>query len=141
MSSSQVDILLVEDSQEDLDLTLHVHRKQNPANDIHGARDGEEVLAFLLGAGSSATGRPRLLLLDRKLPKVNGPEADDVRLTTRAIPVIIPPRRRPKKKGPSERLSIGSEPLHPEPGRLCAIPRDDQSPRTRLATAPSASKG
>jgi CheY-like chemotaxis protein len=92
MTTSQVDILLVEDSQEDIDLTLHVLRKEKLANSIHVARDGEEALEFLLGENSSAGSRPRLVLLDLKLPKVDGMEVlrrikGDPR--TKTIPVVI----------------------------------------------------
>jgi two-component system, response regulator len=92
MSSSQVDILLVEDNAEDLDLTLHALKRENLANHIHIARDGEEALEFLLGEGQPASSRPRLVLLDLKLPKVDGMQVlkqikADRR--TKTIPVVI----------------------------------------------------
>ena len=43
MSERQIEILLVEDNQDDVELTLHTLRKENLANDIHVARDGEEA--------------------------------------------------------------------------------------------------
>jgi len=92
MTSLQVDILLVEDNTEDMELTLHALRKENLANHIHVARDGEEALEFLQRNGNSGALPPRLVLLDLKLPKVDGMEVlrqikADFRL--KAIPVVI----------------------------------------------------
>jgi two-component system, response regulator len=71
-------ILLVEDSPEDRDLTLHALQKENLANQIQVARDGEEALDFLFCRGAFSGRRPdelpSLVLLDMKLPKVNGIE-------------------------------------------------------------------
>ena len=96
MSQQQIEILLVEDSPDDVELTLHALRKENLANNIHVARDGEEAIEFLFGDGSNADRfrerPPRLILLDLKLPKVDGMEVlrrikGDER--TRMIPVVI----------------------------------------------------
>jgi CheY-like chemotaxis protein len=92
MTSTQVDILLVEDNNEDLELTMHVLKTEKLANQIHVARDGEEALEFLFGAGASARTRPKLVLLDLKLPKVDGMQVlkeikSDPR--TKNIPVVI----------------------------------------------------
>jgi two-component system response regulator len=89
------DILLVEDNPRDLQLTLHALRSENLASRIEVARDGEEALDILLCRGPSADPRkkpPRLVLLDLKLPKVDGLEV--LRTIkgdphTRAIPVVI----------------------------------------------------
>lgn len=96
MTDRQIEILLVEDNRDDVELTLHALRKENLANHIHIARDGEEALDFLFCSGAHA-GRsfdrpPRLVLLDLKLPKVDGMEVlrrlkADAR--TRTIPVVI----------------------------------------------------
>lgn len=92
----QVEILLVEDNNDDLELTLHALRKENLANHIHVARDGEEALEFLFGDGTQAeqplNHPPRLVLLDLKLPRVDGAEVlrrikSDSR--TKEIPVVI----------------------------------------------------
>jgi len=96
MTNRQVEILLVEDSGEDIELTLHALRKENLANHIHVARDGEQALDFLFCkgdySGRSFDTPPKLVLLDLKLPKVDGMEVlkrlkADAR--TRTIPVVI----------------------------------------------------
>lgn len=96
MTDRQVEILLVEDNKDDVELTLHALRKENLANSIHVARDGEEALEFLFCNGSHAERSfdrpPRLVLLDLKLPKVDGMEVlrrikADPRTST--IPVVI----------------------------------------------------
>lgn len=92
----EVDILLVEDNQDDVELTLHALRREHLANNIHTVRDGEEALEFLFCTGSHSDRNfdhpPRLVLLDLKLPKVNGLEVlkrikQDPR--TRAIPIVV----------------------------------------------------
>jgi two-component system, response regulator len=94
--SNAVEILLVEDNPRDAELTLHVLNHKDAARSVHTVRDGEEALDFLFcrGAysGRSFESPPRLVLLDVKLPKVNGLEVlqkvkQDPR--TRAIPVVI----------------------------------------------------
>jgi CheY-like chemotaxis protein len=92
MTSTQVDILLVEDNNEDLELTMHVLKTEKLANQIHVARDGEEALEFLLGDGEPARTRPKLVLLDLKLPKIDGLQvlkAIKADPRTRNIPVVI----------------------------------------------------
>lgn len=73
-----VDILLVEDNQLEVELTLRPLRELDPANQIEVVRDGEEALDFLLGRGGFrlrlAAPLPRLVLLDLKLPKIDGLE-------------------------------------------------------------------
>ncbi len=96
MHSFNTEILLVEDNQDDLDLTLHALRRENLANQILVVRDGEEALDFLFCKGKYAERSfdcpPPLVLLDLKLPKINGTEVlklvkADPR--TRTIPVVI----------------------------------------------------
>jgi len=96
MNSEAMDILLVEDNQDDMDLALHALRRGKLANNIFVARDGEEALDFLFCRGAYAERSfdhpPKLVLLDLKLPKVNGMEVlkivkSDPR--TRTIPVVI----------------------------------------------------
>jgi two-component system response regulator len=90
------EILLVEDNPSDAELTLHALHKNKLANKIHHAKDGEEALDFLFcrGAFSGRTFEtpPRIVLLDLKLPKVDGLQVlqavkGDPR--TKGIPVII----------------------------------------------------
>jgi len=91
-----VEILLVEDNQQDLDLALRALRKANLANRIHIARDGAEALQFIFCEGPHSERKiengPKLVLLDLKLPKVDGLEVlqrvkGDPR--TKKIPVVI----------------------------------------------------
>src|SRR5690348_3102594 len=91
-----VEILIVEDSQDDLDMTLRALRKANLANRIQVARDGAEALEFIFCQGSHAVRKmengPRMILLDLKLPKISGIEVlkrikTDPR--TRTIPVVV----------------------------------------------------
>lgn len=89
-------ILLVEDNPDDAELTLRALKKNNIMNEVVVARDGVEALDYLLGIGTHA-GRdvddtPTVVLLDLKLPKVDGLEvlkrmrADS---RTKLIPVVI----------------------------------------------------
>ena len=96
MNSSEVDILLVEDNQDDAELALHALRRENLANNIFVARDGEEALEFIFCYGAFAKRSfdhpPKLILLDLKLPKVDGMEVlkqlkSDARTST--IPIVI----------------------------------------------------
>jgi two-component system, response regulator len=89
-------ILLVEDNPDDIELTLRALSKNNIMNEVVLARDGKEAMDFLLGTGSY-TGRdirkqPVVVLLDLKLPKLNGLDvlarlrADE---RTQLIPVVV----------------------------------------------------
>ena len=96
MASDEVEILLVEDNPADVDLTLHALRHNKIANRIHVARDGEEALDFVFCRGPYSTRSleclPRIILLDLKLPKVDGLEVLRQLKTdphTRMIPVVI----------------------------------------------------
>jgi len=76
--NSPIEILLVEDNPEDLTLTLRALKKAALSNRIHVCRDGEEALDFLFCQGQFAerqtSNAPRLILLDLKLPKIDGLE-------------------------------------------------------------------
>lgn len=89
-------ILLVEDNPDDEALTLRAFRKSNVANRVVVARDGVEALDYLFGTGSHAERDPhdvpQLVLLDLKLPRIDGLEVlrrirSDER--TRLLPVVI----------------------------------------------------
>ena len=87
-------ILLVEDNPDDVALTLRALKSHNITNDVVVAQDGAQALDLLFGATAPALGGelPAVVLLDLKLPKVNGMEvlqrirADD---RTRLLPVVI----------------------------------------------------
>jgi len=92
----ETEILLVEDNADDLELTLHALRSNNLSNHIEVARDGEEALDFFSCrgrfAGRPQGSRPNLVLLDLKLPKVDGLEVlKEIRNNpaTRTVPVVI----------------------------------------------------
>ena len=91
-----MEILLVEDNPEDVEITLRAFQKYKLSNKIHVVQDGEEALEciFCTGryAGRSVGSDPRLILLDLKLPKVDGIEIlqrckSDPR--TKGIPIVI----------------------------------------------------
>jgi two-component system, response regulator len=94
--SQEVEILLVEDSPEDSELTVRALRRNKLANDIQVVEDGAEALNFLFCRGEykdrTFSQYPKLVLLDLKLPKVSGMEvlrairADE---RTKAIPVVV----------------------------------------------------
>jgi two-component system response regulator len=96
VNECSIEILLVEDNPQDVKLTLHAFKKHKLANHIHVARDGAEALDFLFGTGAhqdrDLSQRPKVVLLDLKLPKVDGIEVltrirADPRTAT--LPVVI----------------------------------------------------
>ncbi len=96
VNADAVDILLVEDNPNDLELALRALKKRHLANKVVVARDGAEALDFIFGTGAHAdrevTDRPKVVLLDLKLPKVDGLEVlrrikSDER--TKVIPVVV----------------------------------------------------
>ena len=91
-----VEILLVEDNPRDAELTQRVLRKHKLANSIVHVKDGREALDWLFGAGPYAgrdiNHRPKVVLLDLKLPKVDGIEVlKEIRSNknTRSLPVVV----------------------------------------------------
>ncbi len=89
----EIEILLVEDNADDVELCLHALRKEKLSNKIHVARDGQEALDFLFDRATSLPDSlPRLVLLDLKLPKVDGIQVlREVKNhpVTRSLPVVI----------------------------------------------------
>jgi CheY-like chemotaxis protein len=95
-AADSVEILIVEDNPNDLALTQRALKKARLANNLHVCRDGEEAMDFLFGEGAHAGRRAdqflRVVLLDLKLPKIDGLEVlrrmkSDPR--TKAIPVVM----------------------------------------------------
>ena len=95
MNYQQVEILLVEDSAADAEMTRRTLRKRGIANNVEWVRDGVEALEYLFREGDYAersNGHPKLVLLDLKMPRMNGLQVlermkADVR--TKAIPVVM----------------------------------------------------
>lgn len=90
-----VEILLVEDNMNDAEMTIRALRKNNFANNLLHVKDGAEALEFVFARGryeGRHTGKPKVILLDLKMPKVNGIEVlmaikGDER--THDIPVVV----------------------------------------------------
>ena len=90
------DILLVEDNPSDVELILHVFQWCNLTNRVHVTWDGAEALDYLFGKGAykgrGSSEKPKLILLDLKLPKVDGIEVlrqIKNNASTRTIPVVV----------------------------------------------------
>lgn len=96
MSEDTVEILLVEDNKRDADLTLRALKKRNLSNQVVWVKDGEEALEYLFANGRyeerSIKNKPKVVLLDLKMPKVDGLEVlKEIRTNdiTKKIPVVI----------------------------------------------------
>ncbi len=96
MIPNEVEILLVEDNPNDEELTLKALSKHNFSNKVHVVRDGAEALDYIFAEGSYSNrnieDRPKLVLLDLKLPKVDGIEVLRRIKTvesTKVIPVVV----------------------------------------------------
>jgi CheY-like chemotaxis protein len=93
--SSLRSLLLVEDNPNDVELTLSALKEANLANEVVVANDGEQALDFLFRRGRHAgrkTGQPGFILLDLKMPKIDGHEVlKQIRTDPelRLIPVVI----------------------------------------------------
>ena len=95
MTEKHVEILLVEDNPNDEMLALHAFKKNNLANRIHVVRDGAEALEYIFCTGAYAERHfenPRVILLDKKLPLVDGMEVlRQIRADPRThlVPVVM----------------------------------------------------
>ncbi len=93
---NEVEILVVEDNPCDAELTIKALKKRNLANKLFHVKDGEEAVDFIFGRGQyslrNTENKPKVILLDLKLPKVNGLEvlkilkSDD---RTKNIPIVV----------------------------------------------------
>ena len=92
MSERMAEVLLVEDNPDDLELALHAFKLNQIGDKIQVARDGAEALQLLFAAADTESHLPRVVLLDMKLPKVDGLEVlrrlrADPR--TRSLPIVM----------------------------------------------------
>ena len=96
MNNQEVEILIVEDNLNDAELTVRALKKHNLANNLIHLIDGEQALDFIFGigeySGRDINNMPKVILLDLKMPKVNGLEVlervkSDPR--TKMIPIVI----------------------------------------------------
>jgi two-component system response regulator len=96
MNPSEIEIILVEDNQDDAALTIRALRSQNLFNSILHLKNGEEAINYIFN-GAEFEGRkfndnPKVVLLDLKMPKVNGIEVLEqlkTNLKTKSIPVVV----------------------------------------------------
>lgn len=95
-NTNAIEVLLVEDNPDDVELTLRALKKGNLANKVVVAKDGEEALQFIYATGRyserNIQEHPKVILLDLKLPKIDGLEVlrrirEDER--TKMIPVVV----------------------------------------------------
>jgi two-component system response regulator len=115
-STNAIEILLVEDNPDDVELTLRALKKHKLANRVQVAKDGEEALEYIFAIGKfserNINYQPRVILLDLKLPKVDGLEVlrrtrEDSR--TKFIPVVVLTSSREEKDiVESYRLGVNS---------------------------------
>ncbi len=94
--NNEIEVLLVEDNMSDAEMTIRALKKNNLANKLEHVKDGAEALDFLFATGKysgrSVENTPKVILLDLKMPKVNGMEvlqkirADE---RTKKIPVVV----------------------------------------------------
>lgn len=96
MENKEVEILLIEDNPSDAEMTIRALRKNNIANHLVHLKDGEEALSFIFGTGSyegrNTNNLPKVILLDLKMPKVDGIEVlkrIKVDEKTKLIPVVV----------------------------------------------------
>jgi len=96
MENSAIEILFVEDNLSDAEMTLRALRKSNLANHIIHLDNGERALEFLFGKGEfegrDINNKPKVILLDIKMPKVDGIEVLEIikaHELTKKIPVVI----------------------------------------------------
>lgn len=96
MNLNEVEILLVEDNETDAELTIRALKRKNLTNNLVWVKDGAEALDFIFAKGNyserNIEGLPKLVLLDLRMPKVDGLEvlqtikADD---RTKKIPIVV----------------------------------------------------
>ena len=96
METTEIELLLVEDNRGDAEMTIRALRKNNITNHIVQVRDGKEALDFLFGHGAyegrNIHQKPRVILLDLKLPKISGLEVlkrIKEHELTKKIPVVV----------------------------------------------------
>ena len=113
MADEAMDILLVEDSEDDSAFFVHALKQSNPEAQLIVARDGVQALTLIFGIGNPAEAtpaiRPKLVVLDLKLPRVSGLEVLRKLKTnphTRTFPVVVLSSSQ-EKRGLAESYQLG----------------------------------
>jgi CheY-like chemotaxis protein len=96
MSSKEIEIILVEDNPDDAALAIRAFKKNNVCNNLIHLKNGEEAINFIFNGaeynGMKLTENPKVILLDLKMPKVNGMEVLErikSNPATKTIPVVV----------------------------------------------------
>jgi two-component system, response regulator len=96
MNYNEVEVILVEDNPDDAALTIRALKKHNLANKLIHLKDGAEALSFIFATDEfvsrNVESKPRVILLDLKMPKINGIEVlEKIKMDhrTRTIPVVV----------------------------------------------------
>lgn len=96
MENTEIEILLIEDNLNDAELTIRALQKNKIANKLLHLKDGSEALEFLFGIGKfegrNINNRPKVILLDLKMPKIGGLEVLEklkANENTKMIPVVV----------------------------------------------------
>ncbi len=130
-------ILLIEDNPDDEALTLRAFKKNNIMNEVIVARDGQQAIDYFFGENSSENPVPAVVLLDLKLPKIEGLEVlrRDPSRCTNELDADSHPHFLKGRAGCHQWLQPRRQQLHPQTGGLQPVHGGDPAARSLLAGA------